>query len=567
MFLKPGREINDLNDISLVNPDEERKTILNLIGKIILDSFSNVFIAIIIIVLDFICLKYLSYSNSMELFIDYFLCICIIHTILLCLIIGVNFILNSRGKQRKLYYEALAITHVYIILIFIPIIGISYFFTPYQAWKNYLLWSPIYAYFKLIFINNLNLIYIRNYRFVGILLVLKFMGIQLSSNYYFTIILNKGLFGVVLSFICGYAYCCILSYITLYFIVPKIFSLDQSTIISMKEDFGTIDSNDNSARLDIDYEAERRKYNKFVSYFLNLKNALISLFYFNPLDRNSSNIKKEKLNYFTFFDKKNFKNNNALASSRESLKSKEDYDEPFNDYYEIENEINTPLIENIKSFNKSISFSLVCKIIGFLMNISLLSILNYLGYAIIIVFGYHSMTHAEQVANIVIINIVILIFLVGLGLSTTLTDYISLESFSHSHSNKYRFTKICFILMMCICAIFSLILQFYTKDISLFLFDNEQVRSHVNHIISWYVYFIFPHNISIMLDSFVVAASENNIISYILGGAFSLVVIPITLILYHIGYSYLVIWYGFFLYNIIHLCCMIIYLLHSKVFF
>ena len=94
---------------------------------------------------------------------------------------------------------------------------------------------------------------------------------------------------------------------------------------------------------------------------------------------------------------------------------------------------------------------------------------------------------------------------------------------------------------------------------------NKNVTDHVVHIIKWYVVFIYPHFASIILDSFIVAASENSKISLLLSLLFSVVLMPVSMVLYLKGFSYLVIWYAFLAYNLIHLITLLVYMVIYKI--
>lgn len=579
MFRKQ-EEINDLIDISLVNPDEEKRTNFFLVWKILVDSFNNLIFLLVITLFDNLSLMFISRENNANSFICLQFSLSIVYIILLSFSTGIIQILVSQGKPRKLYYESFSIIVIFVLIIYLPLSLLSYFIAPEVAWTNFISLSSFYVFLKLVFFLNLKLMEIRKMKDLAALLLIIFSIFQISLSYLLVVVANKSIFGVYLALLISYFIGTISTFIILR-IRTKLFVLELSSYLLYKECEAEpwLKREDNNFL--VDYEDEKTAISPLMSFYLNTKFAIITLFYFSDQERSSINKNQEEnFSYFELVDHISNKFNHHDRNVYKSLRRKSSHknSEEFDKVVKV-GDADEPLLnpdlkekENIDFINSSreakkrhFSIKLALELFALIFKISALSLLNYLGFCIIVVVGYHLETPEEQVTNIILINILAIPFIVCYSFSQTLTNYISLESFTHSYNNKFKFTKICSLTLLVFCFILAMIFMYYPDKIASWYYDTKIVKDHVEHITRLYTYFIFPHFASIMLDNFIITASEENYISYLLSGLFSLLIIPITLALYYLGLSYLICWYGFFIYNILHLITLILFLLAHKV--
>ena len=113
-----------------------------------------------------------------------------------------------------------------------------------------------------------------------------------------------------------------------------------------------------------------------------------------------------------------------------------------NNNFIINNEANKP-IKKRKEEESKFTLSFAINHYLFIFNMSAISALNYLGFALIIILSYFLQNKEDCITNIIVYNIMIISIIICYSYSNTLTNYISNESFHHSHSNKHRYTKIC----------------------------------------------------------------------------------------------------------------------------
>lgn len=570
-MFKKETEINDLCDISLVNPDEEKMTYFNLIAKILSQTFKNVIAILLIILCDnfnIVIIAKHSKDNGNLLNLQY--SICLIYIFLLLFSNGIYKIISSHGKQRKLYFESLVVIISFSLFVYLPISLLSIFIAPFEAWRNYILYSSIYVIAKLSFYLNVKLLELRNYWMYSMILIFFAFLIQISLSYLFICIYDLGLTGVILSKIITYYISLILSFYALKSNIQKLFLLEMPVLKKCIDSNLELKNKIDQENLE-DLDDERKNYSAIFSFYLNLKHSIVCLFYYNKLDRikneTGNDINNQEKNQYNFICKevdvavtyKHHDHNNYLKTRK---KSKEI------EVFDIQDldDIKKPLLVNeCNHSHKSFNLTLFIELFAFIIKSSFLSCINYLGFGLIIIFGYYRMTEIEQLSNLIIINIISFAFIISYGISLTLIEYISIESFTHSHANKYKYTKLCCFIMLIICIIISLIMFFLPESLANIYVTNKNVTDHVVHIIKWYVVFIYPHFASIILDSFIVAASENSKISLLLSLLFSVVLMPVSMVLYLKGFSYLVIWYAFLAYNLIHLITLLVYMVIYKI--
>lgn len=570
-MFKKETEINDLCDISLVNPDEEKMTYFNLIFKILNQTFKNIITILLIIVCDNVNIILVNKeSNDYENILNLQYAICIIYIVLLLFSNGIFNIISSHGKQRKLYFESLVVIICFGVFLYLPFSFLSYFISPYNAWRNYLIFSSFYIIAKLSFYLNVKLLELRGFWTYSLMLVFLAFLLQISLSFLFINSLKMGLFGAILSKSIAYLISLVVSFYVLRQNICKLFLLEMQVLkkcIEVNEDIKNKIDQENIEDLD----DERKNYSAMYSFYLNLEHSFVCLFYYNKSDRlkneTGNDVNTQEKNQYNFISKevdvavtyKHHDHNNFLKARK---KSKEI------EVFDIQDldELKKPLLVNeCNHSHKTLNLTLFLELFSFIVKSSFLSCINYLGFGLIIIFGHYKMTQTEQVSNLIIINIISFAFIISYGISLTLIEYISIESFTHSHANKYKYTKLCCFIMLFICMIISILLYFFPAFLANIYVSDLKVNKHVIHIILWYVVFIYPHFASIILDSFIVAASENSKISLILSLLFSIVIMPSSMIMYLKGFSYLIVWYAFLAYNLIHLISLLIYMLLYKI--
>lgn len=603
-MFKKSEEINDLNDISLVNDSEERKSILGIIGNILEESFYNLIYLLVITLFDNLTLMFISRENDATVFINYQYCLVIMYSIILCFSTGIIQILISHGKQRKLYYESLAILIVFVLAIYLPLSLLMYFITDFTTWKDFLLLSFIYVFFKLVFFLNIRLLELRKFQGIVTITLVVFSFLQISLSYLFVVILNLSLKGVMMTLIISYFVATVITYVLLdwktklFILEFNAYLLSKNKVVAVEKDIYEMTDIENTNLhqskqiIMMDFEEDKLTLPALTAFYYNLKAALFSLFYYSSEERSNNKTKNQEENFcyfdliettenvFNHHDRNNYKslkkrNSRRNSEAKEEIKHENTIKEGIKNDLNNENtgntnNVNEPLLinnENNNTYksNKHFSFKLSFEIFILICKNSCLSSLNYLGFALIVIISYYLETQYEQVTNIILINVLSVLFLISYSFSLCLTNYISLESFTHSYNNKFKYTRLCTLTVLFISVILGVALNLYSKHIASWYFDNNVVKDHVEHIISLYSYFIVPHFASIMLDSFVITASEDNYISFVLSGMFSFILIPLSMCMYYFGFSYLICWYTFFAYNIIHLITLIFFLISHKV--
>ena len=161
-MFKKVEEINDLNDISLVNPDLEKKNCWEITYNILSDSLSNMVYLLLISLTDNISLIFIGKKHSLQTFITLQLCLSFIYIATLCFSVGVVELLHSKGKTRKLYFECLSLIIFITLLIFLPMSLLSYFFMSNKiAFFNFLIYISPYLLFKLVVFLQLRILEIK----------------------------------------------------------------------------------------------------------------------------------------------------------------------------------------------------------------------------------------------------------------------------------------------------------------------------------------------------------------------------------------------------------------------
>lgn len=534
-MFKKKEEINDLNDISLVNPDEEKQPTFKVLLEIFSESMSYLLYFSIFLISDNVSLIFLGSSNNQSNnfsesqsaysnTIYFYNSIILIYT--LCLLIGNGLIkiLDSSNKTKRLYFEVICLLILLITIFYIPTTLCLYFFISKIPWIKFLVYSPIYVYLKLSVLLHIKLLTIKKLISLKNIVLVIMIILHIFLLYVFIKKYNFQLEGVIYS-------------LTLTYFFSFLFTigcLKMETRI-----FDEKDENDNEKSL-------------ISIYFSNLKAAFKSLFYSSFQNQRQSK-SDSKVKYNILFNMKKAYSDHSitepLINSHSQAMNNDDCSVPKPQF-------------NILNF---------IRMIYIVFRISLLYIFKYIGFVFYICYLIKYRSEVESYSNIVSFNIILLIFLICFSFSSTLTDYISVQSFSHSHSMKIRYTYIscCFIGIISIFLTILLkmtsisIINFYTFNFS--HADQEEIFSISYSILSSYSNFLILHYISIMLEGYIVNSSENILISYLINGIYSVIISPFSIfIIHYFSFSGYFFWMVTFIYNSFAVLVYLIYVILMK---
>lgn len=528
-MLKINEEINDLNDVSLVNPEEERQSKLVLICKILCDSAQHVLSSLLICLGDNASLIFLGMDKQNDIskqFISFQFGISLAYLIALTFITGIMHVLESTGKLKKLYFESIALSLLFVLLVFIPITLCSYFVAPLSSWVSFVVYLPSYMMLKFIMLINLKVLMLKKNQLVVNSFCLLLFAFHIILCYCLCIGYELGVSGLAISLNISYL---------LGSLVSLLIVKSSTRIFEVKNE---------------DLEVE---HTLLVAFVINLNTALYDLFHRkHNQHRNSKEFDQTHNNFhISNIDKiKINANNNAHITEQCSL-----------EYKELASNKQPLLGTTAHSFTLKLTLNLFWLV----FKLSLLSSLNYVGFTIFIFYSIFADNSEIAAVNIIIFNILIIPYLICYSFSNTHTNYISLESFSHSHANKYRFSKICSFTLLALSILISFAINYTSSFISLYYIKTEAVREQTQAVLQLYSYFLFPHFLSIMLDGYVLNSSKKIYVSYILAFIFAFNIVPAAVVLHAwFNYSFIVYWYGFFGYILLHVVTLFIYLAVSS---
>lgn len=518
-MFKKQEEINDLNDISLVNPDEEKQSILSLSFNIILDTLYNISTFLLLILIDNITIVLLNKdldNRSTSDIIDFQLCINIFYILALLVTPGLMKILSSQGKIKKLYFEVISLVLIFILLFFIPLIVVLFILSPYysKGYMNLLLLGAPIMFFKILTFINFKLLELKNKQSYILYLNLLFFFFYFITSYLLIIVLNKDIVSIGIT------------YIIFYFLA---FVFSMGLIKSSTKTFDEKDENDEEKSV-------------ISVYFENVKAAISDLFHSSASSKSNTGVKDKYDTDFKFISK--------------NLKPKYDH---------MKDSVNEPLLNNQQSEEKKFSPFLCLNIFYNLFKISLLFNINFIGFSVIVFTSIAIEESKDIISNIVIYNILMIPYIIFYSFSTTLTNYVSVQSFSHSHGLKNRYTKVCSILLLAIAVCISLLINYQSNSIVRLYTNDPLVIENVESILLYYRIFVFTHFTSITLDWYVVSSSENIVISCIMISLFTLLIIPVCCIMIIVfGYAAVIYWWGYYYFTILHLVVNLVYIFIIK---
>lgn len=524
-MFKKIEEINDLNDISLVNPEGERQSTCVLIKKILCDSIQHILSSLLICLADNISLIFLGSSHDSRKLIGFQFGLTLTYLIALTFITGIMHVVESTGKLRKLYFESIALSFLFVIFVFLPIALLSYFVAPYDSWACFMVYLPSYLMLKFILFINLKVLELKkNETAVNIFCLLLFC-FHILLCYFLTVGYGLGIKGLAISLNISYL---------LGLLVSLLIVRSSTRIFEVKNE---------------DLEAE---HSLLISFLINLKSALYDLFHNKHNQQRNS--KKFDENHNNFHISNLQKNHSNVINSTQSI------DQNNIEIKELPSNKQPLLGVTAHPFTLQLTINLLWLV----FKLSIISCLNYLGFAIIIFYSIFGDRSEAAITNIIILNVLTIPYLICRSFSSTHTNYISIESFSHSHANKYRFTKICSLTLIAISIALSVAI-YYASGYSSYYFSSEIVQQKTQEILQLYSYIIFPHFLSIMLDGYIMNSSKKVYISYILALLYSLIIVPLTIVLHiWLHYSFIVYWYGLFCFIVLHVLTLIIYLIATS---
>jgi len=190
----------------------------------------------------------------------------------------------------------------------------------------------------------------------------------------------------------------------------------------------------------------------------------------------------------------------------------------------------------------------------------MITYLEYAGMGFFILFSL-LINNESLTANIIIVNFISILHIIGNGFSSTLKRYIQLStsSYKHSHIGKRKFTKYCVSLTIIMALVFSLIiLMTKSKIVRVYLNESElSYQSKViylfDHIIKYFSFIIFFDYISRILDGYVKGIDANITHLLFFKLSFLLIFVPFGLILCFVyGYGLMGFWAVIYAYIVIH---------------
>lgn len=563
MFIKKD-EINDLNDVSLVNPDLEKTKTFTLIASIVLESLHNMLPFLLILLSDNTALIFLSNNFDKQNLIDLQFNLSIIYFVLLFFVPGIINFLNFKEKLKKLYFKTVSISIIFVIFVYTPFILSLFFFCPNKSWVNFTIFTPSFVLFKLIMIINLRIFDIRKLYVLNATFIVLFMIFHILLTFLLTVGFELGLLGVSLALNISYLVGCILSLAFL-----KSFTRILNQNISNNKDNANysnlhnnnlnenlINNNSNNAI----YTSQKNNINiintnnnsEGISYFFsNIISSIKGIFY-------NKNQKANKI------DKKDSQYNLSKALYR-----------PSNELTGVSNIVNLDNFSNNNNntktnlqnkYDNKFTLHLFNKYFSFIVSLSAISALKYLGFSLLIIISYYVQTKDECIINIIVLNTILISIIICYSYSNTLTNYISNESFHHSHSNKHRYTKMCCTTLLIVTIIVGTILLLTSRLIpQLFVNNNEFIIKNASYLIKLYVFFIVLQYATVIIDCYIISSSENYYISFILSCIYSFIVVPLTFLITKLySFNFYFIWYGYFFYTVVQLIIGILYISINK---
>lgn len=220
MFKKEYDSIDDLNDISYVNPEVTQKDSPSLIYEIISDSFFNILAVLLLILMDTINLMFVGHFKeelipSLEYSYFNFYGIGITYFNLFGFVFALGMVKTLKRDLRDLENNFLSIKLILIFLtifLILPLCVFSYeiFYSIYgdyvdldpvwwYTYTHFILFLPIFSYFHLLLQLNLKIYQIFNEKRAALLIFFLFFLIQIVLNYLFLVKCNFKYFGIFLS--------------------------------------------------------------------------------------------------------------------------------------------------------------------------------------------------------------------------------------------------------------------------------------------------------------------------------------------------------------------------------
>jgi Na+-driven multidrug efflux pump len=226
-FLKK-EPIDDLNDISYVNPEIEYKSTLRLTTEILTDSIFNILPILLLIIIDLLNLIFIGHmgnttsaSNLSESpnhikYFNYFqVGVAFMNLFGFAFALGVTKTIKKGNNIQKFFYNTKIILITLTLCIILPMAILSYYLLSflyanedpevinmiYFVYTNFILYSPIFIFFTLLLQLNLRALELLNDRSSCFWIFSVNIILHSLFLYIFLYILNWEIFGVMLSLI------------------------------------------------------------------------------------------------------------------------------------------------------------------------------------------------------------------------------------------------------------------------------------------------------------------------------------------------------------------------------
>jgi Na+-driven multidrug efflux pump len=224
--------IDDLNDLSLVNPEIEKKSRFSLAAEIVGDSIFNIFPILLLVLTDSLNLIFVGHiknesSHVNNFFTFNFFQIGVIYLNLFGFIFALG-TLKSLNKEtinkREHYVHSKIIIYLLIFIVIIPLmlagyVVLNYLYSTEQAtqsdtftqiyiwyvYKSFILYSPLFMFPLLLFQLNLKIFQIYNMRIHAFWICLLFIFLHCIISYVLIFVWNFNLKGILVSLsICSF---------------------------------------------------------------------------------------------------------------------------------------------------------------------------------------------------------------------------------------------------------------------------------------------------------------------------------------------------------------------------
>ena len=211
--------INDFNDISYVNPDIEQKPLIPLILEILSDSTFYIYPQLILVILESLNLIFLGHmvdGNTQYKYFNFFsIGFCYLNLFGFAFSLGVTKTIKKGNDMNSFFHNSKLILIGIILFVILPLSLISYYLLCviysnegqetkdfiWYTYKNFLLFSPVYALFQVLLQLNLRALQVFNEIFTCFWLFILNTCFHCVFLYVFVCLLKMSILGVTISLI------------------------------------------------------------------------------------------------------------------------------------------------------------------------------------------------------------------------------------------------------------------------------------------------------------------------------------------------------------------------------